>query len=416
MSKEIFRKESLEQLSHPEQLDSLLMVVTPKAWIVLYTLIAFSIGVLLWAFFGSIPIEIQGKGILMNQYGVLFNVQAKVTGTIKKIYAMPGDHVKKGDLLVEMYDAEEEVKLSRIRLRVDTLQNDLERLKQEVSEESEADKEAQLSELNAKKFTVQQLDKKIEGLETLHGVQQKLYDEGVISRAVLRDTEDKLTNARIERESTKAAMATLNYNLIKGYRTEEIKQKEHDLIDALREQDLLEVRQPFYHIYSPNDSIVLGLLANPGDIVQAGTYLVWLEEKSAEAMPKVIYGFFPIEKGKRLNVGSEVKVALSTLDTQEYGYLEGTVKEVSPFASSKESIAKLIHNKEIIEYLSSGALAVIQVVIEPKIDPETGNYQWTSGKLPPIEITTGTVGTIQGIVKRIRPIYFVLPIERFQLS
>lgn len=416
MSKEIFRKESLEQLSHPEQLDSLLMVVTPKAWIVLYTLIGLSVALLLWAFFGSIPIEIQGKGILMNQQGVLFNVQAKVAGTVKKIYVQPGDYVKKGDLLVEMYDAEEEVKLARLRLRVETLTNDLDRLKKEVSEESEADKEAQTSELNSKKFAIEQLDKKIEGLETLQGVQQKLYDEGVISRAVLRDTEDKLTNAKIERESKKAAMATLNYNLIKGYRTEEIKQKEHDLIDAIREQDLLEVRQPFYQIFSPNDSTVLGLLTNQGDIVQAGTSLVWLEEKSAEAMPKVIYGFFPIEKGKRLKAGSEVKIALSTLDTQEYGYLEGVVKEVSPFASSKESIAKIIHNKEIVEYLSSGALAVIQVVIELKINPETGEYQWTSGKLPPIEITTGTVGTIQGIVKRIRPIYFVLPIEKFQLS
>lgn len=412
--KQIFRKASLERLSNPEQLDSLLVIVSPKAWLLLVAFIILSAATLFWVFFGEIPIKIQGRGIVMNQKGFLFNVQTKVGGSVHKVYVKAGDDVKKGDLLAEMYDAEEELKLARARLKVDKLTENLARLKTEVGAEAKSERVAEESELEAKKYSIKQLEMKIESLEKLVDNRQKLYDEGLISRAVLRDTEEKLSNTKIEREVTRAAIDNLLFNLTKGYRTEEIKHREEDLYDAIREKELLEIRLPFYKIYSPTDSTVLALLAGQGDILMAGAPLIWMEEKTEDKSPYVIYGFFPIEKGKRVIEGTKVQISLSTVDTQEYGYMEGTVKEVSAFAVSKDSIAKLIHNKELVDYLTTGAIAVFQVLIDPKIDPTIDNYYWTSGKTPPVAISTGTVCTIQAIIKEIRPIYFILPSEQFQ--
>lgn len=411
--REVFRKTSLEQLSSSEQLDNMLQIVSPKAWIMLTTIIVLFLALVIWVFFGSIPIKIQGKGIMMDQNSSLYNVETQVGGIVKEILVHRDEVVKKGQLLVQLYDAEEQLKLKRIQMRVDILTQDLERLKKEVGSEFRAEKKAQKSELKAKHFSVEQLEKEIADLEKLQGVQQKLYDEGLISRIVLRDTEQKLTNAKIQLETTRASIYTILYNLSKGYRTEEIKQKEHELIDAIRERDLLEVRQPYYQIYAPSDGIVLGFLASPGDVVRGDSPLIWMEQKSTASTPKVMYGYFPIEKGKRLEVGADVQIALSTVDTQEYGYLKGKIVEVSAFASSKDGIDQLIHNRELVEYLSSGALAVIQVLLSLEIDPNTHQYIWTSGKIPPVEITTGTVGSIQAIVKRIRPIYFILPLDTF---
>jgi hypothetical protein len=61
----IFRKESLERLSSPEQLDQLIQIVRPKSWLPLATL-ATLVGLgLLWSLLGRIPITARGNGILV---------------------------------------------------------------------------------------------------------------------------------------------------------------------------------------------------------------------------------------------------------------------------------------------------------------------------------------------------------------
>jgi len=62
----IFRQESLERLSSPEQLDQLMQVVTPRSWIPLATLCALIGLVLLWAIFGRIPITTAGRGVIVH--------------------------------------------------------------------------------------------------------------------------------------------------------------------------------------------------------------------------------------------------------------------------------------------------------------------------------------------------------------
>jgi hypothetical protein len=61
----IFRQESLERLSSPEQLDQLIQVVTPKSWLPLATLGSLVFLLMLWSIFGRIPITATGKGVLV---------------------------------------------------------------------------------------------------------------------------------------------------------------------------------------------------------------------------------------------------------------------------------------------------------------------------------------------------------------
>lgn len=413
--RQIFRKASLERLSNPEQLDSLFVVVTPKAWAALICLIAIALITILWTIFGSIPIKVEGKGLVMNEKGELFTVETKIGGTVKEIYVKPGDTVKKDDLIAVLFDPEEELKLAAAKIKVDNLTKDLERLKEEVSGEEKANTEAIERELTAKQFSIEQQERKVKAIEEEEGKEQTLVKEGLIGPNILLATQERLTNARIELETTRATIATLKYNLTKGYRTQEIKLKEHELFQANMDKEILETRKPYFYVYSPSEGRVLEVLVSVGNLVQPGTSIVWMEyvEQGTDIKtpPHIFYGYFPIEQGKRITIGAQVQITLSTVDPQEYGYLLGTVKEVSAFAVSKDSIIKLIHNRELVEFLTSGAKAVIQVVVKPEVDPLTGEYKWTSGKIPPVKITTGTVSTIQAITSRIRPIYYVLPIE-----
>ncbi len=101
MSKEknsIFRSSALDRLSSPEQLDQLMQVVSPKDWLPLAGLAIFGSLGLFWSIFGSIPITVTAKGILINPRGVL-QFQSPISGQLQSLNIRTGQCVQKDEIL-----------------------------------------------------------------------------------------------------------------------------------------------------------------------------------------------------------------------------------------------------------------------------------------------------------------------------
>lgn len=61
----LFRKKALEKLRSPEQLNQLLIVTSPKSWLVLLAVSALLLAVLLWSVGGIIQVSVPGRGALV---------------------------------------------------------------------------------------------------------------------------------------------------------------------------------------------------------------------------------------------------------------------------------------------------------------------------------------------------------------
>jgi len=101
MSQSLFREVSLEKLSSPEQLDELIKVTSPRAWLALIAIGCILLSAIIWGFFGSIPTKIEGQGILLNNGGI-FSVQHHASGQVSDIRVRVGDMVKKGDVVARI--------------------------------------------------------------------------------------------------------------------------------------------------------------------------------------------------------------------------------------------------------------------------------------------------------------------------
>ena len=63
----IFRKESLDRVESPEQLDAYIKVARPKVWLIMAALLLAVISVIVWSVVGSLPQTMEVKGITVGE-------------------------------------------------------------------------------------------------------------------------------------------------------------------------------------------------------------------------------------------------------------------------------------------------------------------------------------------------------------
>ncbi len=89
----LFRRTALERLSSPEQLDLLMQVTSPRAWVTLLGLVLILSALAVWGFVGSIPTVVTGEAILLTGGASITSVAAPVTGLLTDIYVNVKDPV-----------------------------------------------------------------------------------------------------------------------------------------------------------------------------------------------------------------------------------------------------------------------------------------------------------------------------------
>lgn len=115
----LFRKSALERLSTPEQLDTLMQVVSPRSWLALLGMLILVFTALGWAIFAAIPSTVTAQGILIVATQGIESAQeeldtqpltADVTGRVSQVLVSQGDYVETGqNILVIEQDNDEEL-------------------------------------------------------------------------------------------------------------------------------------------------------------------------------------------------------------------------------------------------------------------------------------------------------------------
>jgi len=98
MAKQIFRKQAIERMSSPEQLDELMPVTSPHGWIALAGMTVALLMVIVWAVFGTIETAVPGSGALVRIGGV-DPVTALQAGEVSDVFVEAGDYVDAGSEL-----------------------------------------------------------------------------------------------------------------------------------------------------------------------------------------------------------------------------------------------------------------------------------------------------------------------------
>lgn len=104
MQNRLFRRSALERLSSPEQLDLLMQVTSPRAWLILLGLVVILAAVIVWGFTGSIATTVAGEGILLRGGTSITNFPSPATGILNDIYVNVEDVVESGQIIARIQD------------------------------------------------------------------------------------------------------------------------------------------------------------------------------------------------------------------------------------------------------------------------------------------------------------------------
>jgi HlyD family secretion protein len=216
-----------------------------------------------------------------------FEAHAPVSTTVRKIFVKEGDHVKKGQILLQLDDADVRSQAARAQAQIKTAQADVQAVSAGGSQEELLTLQAQLVKARTDRDAAQR------SLDALKRLQQK----GAASLGEVKEAENNLQRAEAD------------LNLLEQKQKERYSKPEVDRVDAQKSQataayvaaeDVLNKS----NIVAPFDGVVYSLPVKQGTYVQAGDLLL----QQADLSKVLVRSYIDEPDIGRLSAGQRTEV------------------------------------------------------------------------------------------------------------
>jgi len=415
MSSSIFRKVSLERLSSPEELDRLFVVADSRAWIAQVAIFALLAAAIAWAYLGQLPSVVAGQGVVVRRGGVL-NVVASGSGVITEFHAEVRQKIQANQIIATIYQPAILEKLRAAEEALAQVQRDQTVSHAIIQGESKLAVETIHRKHASIESQISHLEDRAELAKQQVSAQDQLFSWGIV-------TKEKTIEARQNLVSVEDQIAGLQIAL-KELDAEEFeapgKVKQSDAAKQLRIQDLersvREVKKELdiaENVVSPYGGEVLELKVSPGATIVAGDPVISIQP-DVQDLNLLLY--LPSAEAKAVKPGMEVAISPSAVKREEFGYIKGRVDRISDFPDTTAELMRNFENEELVKALTSvGPVTEIQVEIEKSAE-KPGEYQWSTRKRPPLNLSSGTLCTAEIVTRWQKPVDLILPSLRKSLG
>lgn len=406
----IFREAAIERLSNPEQLDHVVGVTRPFDWMAAATL-ALGLAVLLaWSVLGRIPTRVSGDGILLSSGGRLVDAVSAVSGKLASLDVGIGDGVRRDQVIARVVQTETEQRLQQARDVLREREREHVELTGAISREIDAKLANYAAQEAGLANVIAAAERRTAYLTDEVAKLEPAAASGTVTRRYLEDRRVELNNARERITDAKGDILKLNAQRLdlQSQRDRDRLQSEFKINDAKRTVEQLAADlERGSRIVSPADGRVVEITS--GAVLAMGTPVVEIEI-AGQLLEATVY--MPPDRGKNIRPGMEVRVEPTSVKREEYGSIVGNVVTVSDFPVTPQGMLADLHNDALVKRFSQdGAPYAAKVTLER--DPSTvSGYRWTSGKGPPLRLSSGTLTRAEVTTREQPPIDLVIPLMK----
>lgn len=407
--KQIFRADALERLRNPERLDTLMEVTSMKAWIGLAAMAIVIAAGVLWSVAGRLPDTVLGRGVLVRQGG-LYSVQSMGGGAVLEVLTPLGSRVRRGDVVARVAQPDLDLSIRRLRDQLAAARQN----RAEIT--SRLDRATQI-ELGALDQQRRQLDQTIEDvkarvtfLDERVQAEQRARDLGLITGDVYQGTvsrraeaRDQLVTAQVQREQLAGRKLAAETDVVRQLFSldAQIRDLDGQLASTSRQLD------DHGAVRSPYDGLVVEQLVNRGEAIVPGQTVVNVEFSEAP-----LQGLLFLSEGKRVTPGMRVQLLPNGVHAEEFGYIVGRVRSVSPTPLSPVAMNRFLRNETLVQRFGESGPAYL-ADIEPMLDSTTATgFRWTTRHGPDMHLGSGALISGKVTVGTQAPITLVIPAVR----
>jgi HlyD family secretion protein len=428
----IFRKVALDRLSSPEQLDTLMRVITPKAWLALAPLVMLILGGAVWGWFGSLPDKIRAtKCVLINSIG-LADVTSESAGRITDFMVKVGDRIEKGTEVARIAQPDLVDRIQKAESRVYELEAQKKVVNSFASQgvvltQQNLGQQKQVfeSQIAATREQAKHAQERARLARERIKVQEELYKQGLVTNQSVLMVRQEATNARqdevnanLQAENLKNQIEQLKLTSLERDKQGrgEIANIDTQLNEARRQLDsLVEMKKLAASVISRYSGKVTEIKAGNGMLVGQGAPVITIEREdlSNAGLEAVIY--LPVGEGRKVLPEMEAQVIPSTVKREEHGFIRANIRRVSDYPATPGSMMMLMQNESLVRDLSGQSPPTEIRATLTTADSPSG-YQWSSAKGPAIKIASGTICIAEITIRRQRPLSLVIPILKSTLG
>ncbi len=158
------------------------------------------------------------------------------------------------------------------------------------------------------------------------------------------------------------------------------------------------------YIRSNYQGTVIELTAKKGQLLEVGQSILSIEVVENKNMPDVeAMIYIASEEGKKITKGMSVRIAPSTIKTEEHGYLVGKVIQVSEYPATRQGMLRTLGNIDLVQTFSQNGVSTAITVKLEKANNKSG-FKWTASNAPNIEIKSGTLCDAFIVISKQKPI------------
>ena len=405
---QLFRQDVIDRLNSPERLDELLRITSPRGWIALLSLALVILTALAWGIYGTISTKVEGSGIFIDPEGV-HPVISLGSGRLSSIRVKVGDIVEVGQLVATMTNPDVQKQLDNQKIMLSALETEYAQEKNLMEKESESKRRVLGAQRDNITSSIKIQDSKAKWLKDRLSAYEDLFSEGYVLKQNVVQTRLDLDNTMLESEKLQNELG--NNHLQEVELQESLQQRifkqKFDIAQAKGKVELLERQlEESTQVFSPIKGTVISLEAMEESMIQTGMTILNVEP--LEPGLKVFMSVSAM-KGKKIQPGMTAEITPTTVKREEYGYIFGTVIDISEFPITADSLMRLFNNRSFVEdAIRLGPLTSVN--IEPVKDTTTrSGFKWSSQKGARVLVTVGTLCSGEVVVKLQSPISLVIP-------
>ena len=408
----LFREEALETQSGTRPLEERMRLIAPRWWISVLTILFVLCVAALWGWYGRVYTKVYGSGMLV-QSGEFRNVVSLSEGIVHILNISEGMRIKEGDILAVLSLPLEELELAHCQARLESLREDVDRLRQLTDRHLEERTTFTSRILADSDEIMKDLDRLLKELIGLNKKYQTFRSRGLVTEAETVTVLQNMLNTAVS--LIRQRQETLNYKMGKldyehvfkrefWQKRREIQEAQQDL--AFKMAQMIRRKQ----IVSHSKGVIVNVHKNIGDHMAGGEVLCMLHQPAGDTL--FVNAVVPATQSKTVEPGQSVHISPSDTEPYRIGYMLGVVEKVGLYPATMGQLVNWYENEDLAQTLKGKqAVGTVRIRLVADAKDPTG-IKWT-GKVPDrIHITTGRLCSIQVIVEQRAPVSYVLPYVR----